>query len=122
METLRSNVTNKSKKEKRSESNFFRRPKPTIKNNAVHFTTGRQELLTKPEIPAKVKKDQVQTTECNWGEPFVLYYEDKSEMQEDSDDENKLKFAIQMGFDELVNKKRGGVVRTEHLVGEQESF
>ena len=96
-------------------------PLPIVKNGQVNFTTMRQELLTKPDNSAKVKKDVILTSECQWNEPFVLYYDENCAGDAYSMDENPLKFRIQMGYDE-VGAKRRNVVLTEHLVGEPESF
>ena len=95
---------------------------PTIKDGHVYFTTMRQELLTKLTCPgkeSKAKKDVATCTECVWSEPFVLYYDE--ECDSDSNSESQLKFTIQMGFDDLVQRKRQTVV-VEQLVGEFESF
>lgn len=106
-------------------------PPLIIKDGHVHFTTMRQELLAKPEPQTSrnhSKRDPapVVISECTWEEPFVLYYCEACLQWDDSKsamncDESPLKFAIQMGYDELVTRKRG-VSLTEHLVGEQESF
>lgn len=105
-------------------------PPPIIKDGHVHFTTMRQELLAKPEHQSSrnhSKRDApVVVTECTWEEPFVLYYCEACLQWDDAKsamncDESPLKFAIQMGYDELVTKKRE-VSLNEHLVGEQESF
>ena len=82
----------------------------------------RQELLTKPDQGStKAKKDAVLTSECSWHEPFVLYFDENCNGDILSMDESQLKFTIQMGYDELSNKRREVVV-TEHLVAEHESF
>lgn len=98
-------------------------PLPLIKDGDVHFTTLRQELQTKPKNVSKPKKDVVLTSECTWGEPFVLFYEDTAEEGDVfvETEDSKLKFAIQMAYDELSYKKREATV-TEHLVGVKESF
>ena len=73
------------------------------------------------------------TSECDWHEPFVLYYDEKCDGDKYSIDESLLKFTIQMGYDD-IESKRGeknrikNLVRkdtteiTEYLVGEHESF
>ena len=83
---------------------------PNVSDGHVNFTTMRQELLTKPQPPNKSKsaktKDLSLTTECSWNEPFVLYYEDqKSDAM--SNEESQLKFTIQMGYDEVIPRKKG---------------
>ena len=83
----------------------------------------RQKLLNKPtQLIKKNKKepDVVQTTECDWHEPFVLYYNEEAN-EKRSVDESLLKFTIQMGYEELTQKKKEVTV-VEHLVGEHESF
>ena len=59
-------------------------------------------------------KEVVEVAECNWAEPFILYYNDEcceSQAGEEystckllageKEDESLLKFTIQMGYDEL---------------------
>ena len=58
-------------------------------------------------------------TECTWSEPFVLFYDEEN--SSDSCDESKLKFTIQMAYDEVTQHKKQTVL-VEHLVGEHESF
>ena len=86
-------------------------------------------MLEKPEIQTgrsnhRREPASVVISECTWSEPFVLYY-DEACLLEDSkgaiNDESPLKFAIQMGYDEVATKKRN-VSIIEHLVGEHESF
>ena len=110
-----------------SEQNFQKlkpqpKPIPVVKNGQVQFTTMRQELLKKPDPNLLKGNTAQQTTECTWSEPFVLYYDDQCDSDSHINDESKLKFAIQMGYDEIVTQRKRDTQIVEHLVGEFESF
>ena len=78
---------------------------PLLQQGQVKFTTMRQELLTKPlKQSRESNKDAIQVVECTWNEPFVLYYDNACD--EDEDEESLLKFTIQMAYDDLTSQPK----------------
>ena len=60
-------------------------------------------MLTKPSQlikGTKVRNDVAEVAGCTWTEPFVLYYDE--DCDDNSGNESKLKFTIQMRYDELI--------------------
>ena len=61
------------------------------------------------------------TSESHWHEPFILYYDEECDGEQQSMEESLLKFTIQMAYDD-INQKRKDTEITQYLVGEHESF